>query len=173
MTDAFRQKLLNWFISILLLLAATAAMLLVHWFVRAPLVEESPYISRGALIAVTAGEILILYAVLFFPILIWHLLDFAERSNALRSSPLEMVFVNHTVLVVTMGISQITGVLIATGMAEWNSCDDLPDMVYPHSCRLSLEWWALILFFGPLLFSFILCIGRAVITIRSRLIKVQ
>ncbi len=169
MDEAFRQKLLNWFISILLLLSAASVMFLISWFARAPSVTETPYMTRGAEIAVSFGGVTVIFAILFFPVVIWHLLDFTERLNDGQQGRIVRFFSSHTVLVLTMGISQIAGILIATGIADWNSCDDLPPGSFPYSCQIGLEWWANLLFFGPLLFAFILCIGKAAITIRSRL----
>lgn len=169
MDEAFRQKLLNWFISILMLLSTVSVMLLISWFVRAPSVAETPYMTRGAEIAAMFSGVIAIFAILFFPIIVWHLLDFTERLNDGHQGRLVEFFSSHFVLLLTMGVSQIAGILIATGIADWNSCDDLPAGSFPYSCQIGLEWWANLLFFGPLLFSFILCIGKAAITIRSRL----
>lgn len=142
-------------------------MLLVVWFYRVPTMVETEYSSLGSQIAREFSKAIVLFAIILFPTLLWHVLDFADRTLQDNSGRKARIFSSHTVLVVTVGVAQITGVLIVAGMADWNSCDDLPNMVYPYSCRIGLEWWAHILFFGPLLFSLILCIGRAAITIRS------
>ncbi|MEM9500438.1 MAG: hypothetical protein AAF941_01205 [Pseudomonadota bacterium] len=169
MTEVFRQKLLDWFVSVLLLLTAISAMLLIFWFLRAPLAEDSPYMTRGAWVAVMAAEVIVFYAVFFPSILIWHLFDFAERARNRQPGRLARFIASHKLLVVTMGLSQIGAILSLTGRFHWNSCDDLPPGVLPHSCQVRVEPWIMALIFIPLLFSIILCMGKAAIMIRSRL----
>lgn len=171
MSEAFHQKLLNWFVSILQLLTAIALMLVIFWFVRAPEIEPYYQSTHLASIAPAMGGVLAFY-ILFFPqVLVWHLLDFCQRGEP--SLRIERFLASHMNLVATMGLLQFAAILTVLGLGSWNSCDELPLDALPHSCRIGLQWWLTLMFYGPLLFSLILCIGKAAVTIRSRLAKIQ
>src|SRR5690606_32759569 len=79
MTDKYRQKLLNWFASILQIMAFAAAAAVILWFFHAP--YAGPWGRQPqSLIDIAGGfaESLLVYPILFVPVAIWHLFDFLQ-----------------------------------------------------------------------------------------------
>ena len=146
MTDAYRQKLLNWLCTIGLVLIATVLMPLRYWFFDLP--ELQSRILNPLELSSIAGPFAesFLYYVLVAPIaLLWHLGHFIETRPP-RYRFIE--FASRYALFVSLIATSIAlHLLMLLRVWEYDSCDELPDalfwecMVYP-SPVLTILWIA-------------------------------
>ncbi len=88
MSEAYRQKLLNWLISMMILCLCVALSLAAYWFFNRPdlMVRPAgvPFPDDYELVdyAGAMGEIVALFVVGFVPVALWHMADLFDRKTA-------------------------------------------------------------------------------------------
>lgn len=173
MTDAYRQKLLDWLTSVLLVALVTSLCLVAMWFVDRPWElagwrDEPPAIRHFADYAGIVGEYLLFFPILLVPTLVWHLSDVIQRGEpqgvfAARLSSVRTWWIVMSLLGVTL-------VLRSTGHFSYTAPCGGGFVFYWQDCYYTkgVVWIPQIIL---LLFVPILCMGKAAISIRSLIKK--
>jgi hypothetical protein len=127
-TDAYRQKLLNWFTSMLIVLLISIIPILYFWFVRLP--ERMSYIRGVSEFVFPLEESLSWYATVFVPLLIWHVGDFTHKYR--YSSSLANLVNGYKPLAGLLCALGLSVMLITSGFLDDLGCPelDLPEGVY-------------------------------------------
>lgn len=173
MSAEYRQKLLNFFCSALLVSLVTALCLVAMWFVDRPWElagwrDEPPTIRHFGDYAGTVGEYLLFFPILLVPTLIWHMFDLLQRSEP------EGGFAAHFSSVrtwwIVIGLLGLTLVLSSTGHFTYTAPCGGGFVFLWQDCYYTkgVVWIPLIIL---LLFAPILCMGKAAISIRSLIKK--
>lgn len=172
MTEAYRQKLLNWYLSMLMLALASVSSLSGFLLIGRlnPQVENDT--NDPFVLPAIAGGTLIVFATYFVPVASWHLFDFIQKGTPANRTLgiLAGYRAFGTILVLgSFGLAAITSQIltmpkcppleVGDGAFGFVGCDSGP----PD--------WLLASSYILLLFALILCMGKAVIAIRSRLKK--
>jgi hypothetical protein len=170
LSEAYRQKLLNWLLSMLvLLLMATggiSALLLAGRF--NPVVERN--LSGPLMLPAMAAENLFGFMLYFVPVAIWHLADLPQRrvpeSGTLAILTSYRPF-GGILLLGTTAFALSTSQILTTP-----NCPELePETFGFIDCTFGPPRWLWFAMLIPLLFVYILSMGKAVLTIRSRFKK--
>ncbi|MEL7197383.1 MAG: hypothetical protein AAGL10_03625 [Pseudomonadota bacterium] len=170
MTDAFRQKLLNWFTSMAILLLASAIHPLHFWFFRLQDSHQFGWSDDLVRIAGPFGETLLFYPLMLPIFLIWHLSDFIQ--NGLPSSRKELMLTRYSSFLLVMVASMVPFTLMVMGLWQYNSCDELPDAFF-HQCILEPSWWLMTPWLATIFLALVLCITKGAISVRSLLKKAK
>ena len=162
MTDAFRQKLLNFLCSMLVVLLLISGSALVAWFVAAPRMLAQPY-GGAYLTAWMMGEAFIVYAALAPPSLIWHLSNFLWSGKA-KPGWAGWLFA-YPVFLAALGITGFAWILASSGSFTYQDCPDL-DGAFFYSCPIVISPWVMIPLYLGLVSLLILCVVQASMAIR-------
>jgi hypothetical protein len=161
---AYRQKLLNWFCSMGLVLLAMIVSVTHGWFFELP----DRVFSRDTFdivdIVIVFGEPLILYPFFAAPLMIWHFFDFVEQAPPKSSWGKKATQYKAFFGVMTVNLALF--VLMEIGLWKYNSCDDFKG-VYFSSCYSGPSSWLEIPWFATLGVALLLCIVKAGFSIRS------
>jgi hypothetical protein len=168
MTATYRRKLLKWLMSMLLVGTIVSLSAVATWFIQlAPFVFLSPptHISE---VAGPMGESLLPYPVFFLPSVVWHLFDFLQaREPVLRTLKLLAAYRTFFTLIAVAGSAWL---LIGSGWFTVTECAAVePGTVCFDCCQTAPSSLLTTPFYLCLLFLIILCMGKAVISIRSLL----
>lgn len=174
MTDGYRQKLLDWLTSMLLLILLTVLSLASYWFLDEPDVIVRPYgwdgVWKPELVdyAGPMGDTLSIFHSGFYPLAIWHLFDLLQRADpqAKWARILASSASLHTVLAVLCVLLP----LLTSGYFTYVEPCGGGFVFLSQDCSyikgvLSIPLIIL------LLFLLILCMGKAAISIRSLIKK--
>ena len=153
MSEAYRQKLLHWFMSMLALLLMTALAAASFWFLRAPeiVADDPPYLMAN--IAGPFGESFTGFIVGFFPIALWHLADFLERIPGRSRWGLRLT--RYRSFAAIMGISYFGSVLAASALFNKTYCSDWQLYCYDAPAE-----WLYFLWLAPLLLACALAMAK-------------
>lgn len=168
MTEAYRHKLLHWFISMLTILTACTLNALIFWFRKIPNVVIGPDFYDVSQIAGLASKTLFFYPIYFVIFSFWHFFDFWERS------PEKTGFVRRTVgycyFFCLLALTMLLHLLMETGIFSYNSCDELEGAFYLE-CLVGPPLWLLLPWIGGVGLALILTIANGVYAIKSHLTK--
>ena len=169
-TDAYRQKLLNWFTSMLLVLLISMMPTLYFWFVRLP--ERMSYIRGVDEFVFPLGESLLWYASGFVPLLIWHVGDF---TNNYRSSSSLVRWLNSYKLIAgLLGVLGLSMILTASRFLDDLGCPEvnLPEGVYQFDgCGSWTPEWKMWLTMSIWLVICLLALWKVAVSVFSPLWK--
>ncbi|NRD88465.1 hypothetical protein C8024_01805 [Sphingopyxis sp. BSNA05] len=171
MTSEYRQKLLNWLTSMAILMAVTVFSLAAKWFLGLWMMTSVNTTDKFADIAGPMGEAFLAYPIFFLPLLVWHSFDFIQeqKPNSRWAANLS----SYPPLLASIAISGIAFILISSGEFTVMHCPEPmgPEFGFQH-CFHGPATWLNFLFYMPLLISFLLCISKAIFSIRTYLKKV-
>lgn len=166
MTDGQRQKLLNWLTS-MLLLAMLAAFNLLAALYFGPSFEEEIAEGNTLFIVIPAALTLPAYMYGFFIVSFWHALDAAQIG--LRDSGITKAISRYSVFVLVVMATGLLTVFMTSEQSLIPACTG--NEFRFDGCDPRQPDWISIPFDTLLLFLLILCMGKAVVSIRSRLKK--
>lgn len=164
MSERYRQKLLNFICSMLLIWSAGLIIAYLSWLfaLRGGRAENGAVDLFPALYVL--GESLLIGVILSVFALFWHFLDFAQRAI----SPIRFVSLSTRYPTFAFAIAgfALTYILLSTGYFTSNSCEQ-PDGALFHECYWITSLWIWIPFtiFGISLL--VLCVLKAVDTMVS------
>ena len=173
MTDAYRQKLLDWLTSVLVVSLVTALCLVAVWFVVRPWElagwrDEPPTMLHFWEYAGLIAESLVIFAILLVPTMIWHLFDiiqrgtpqgaFAARLSSVRTWWIVMSLLGGTIVLDASRLFSYTASCYGSFVFLSQGC-------YYTKGVLTIPMTILLLFIP------ILCMGKVVISIRSLIKK--
>lgn len=168
MSDAYRQKLLNWFCSMLLALLVAALSASIVWFYKVP--KSTAIYGHPDLTAIAGliGESLMIYPIYFLPMAIWHFFDFIERQEPAPLSRHRLT--RWRTFLSTLIATTVFWLGMAMELWQYNSCDNLDGAFYFQCLVGPSPWlfWPWLLGMGVAL---LLCIAKAVFSIRSQFQK--
>lgn len=177
MSEAFRQKLLNWFCSMLVLLLSCSIFAILNWhsiLTTTSLIGEFQQVENYVPLL---GEGLAGY-LMFFPFfLFWHGFDFVEKD---AQPPASRSMIGRYSFFLIIKIIVIASLIAAVVMDQngWNQCHSpqyfyaaaaaqIPDVYYDH-CPIDYNASVVFLIGGPLMF--VACLGKALVSIRSNFV---
>lgn len=168
MTDEYRQKLLNWFASILQIMAFAAAAAVILWFFHVPNAGSWGRPPRSLIdIAGAFAEILLVYPVLFVPVAIWHLFDFLQiRDPASRLGKFAVSYRTFAIAVAATG-SAVTLIAAKVFFVPCTAGSPANQFGFiecprPYPEWLSITFWALSLLLA------IICLWKGTMSVYSR-----
>ncbi|MBH5322320.1 hypothetical protein [Aurantiacibacter sediminis] len=157
MTDAYRQKLLNWFCSVVLVLSTAFTGAAIHWYLRAP---DEDYGWLPAIdMVVSLNEPILFGSASLLAILVWHLADLAQTKLP-KPIWLKALF-SHRFLLASLLISQASIITICTGALDIKRC-------FWHVCAPGPPIWLERTAFIPLLIVSTLGIAKVTFAIANR-----
>jgi len=168
LTGEYRQKLLNWFCSVALVLAFAALSPLIYWFVYLPDWIETSLTGEFAEVAGLLGETFLIYPLLLPVILFWHFWDFIQKDASAGRWSLRLAAYRIFVMVVVAAMT--LWLLMASGVFTINSCHALDGALY-FECYIHQPYWLMLPFLAAVCLALILCIAKAVFSISSHLGK--
>lgn len=168
MSEAYRQKLLNWFCSMALLVLTTTLATSIAWFRHFPESIRGPGNIDIYWIASAISDNLLTYAIYFVPMVFWHLFDFIERSEP--ASLWTRSVASYRPLILLLFATMVLWLAVVAGLWEYNSCDELQGALH-YACYVELSDWLFVPWMIGMGLALLLCIAKAVISIRSRLTK--
>lgn len=169
MTEGYRQKLLNWFCSMSILLATAALSALLVWFVHVPRILGYGPPRDLVTIAGPFGESLVAYPIYFLPVAVWHLLDFLQAREL--HGTWGKRFTRYRNFAACTALSQLSFLLAVWGILNVTSCPE--GEFYFYQCTVGPPWWLWLIFTASSLLALALCIGKGIIAIRSLFQKAQ
>jgi len=165
-TSAYRQKLLNWFISMLISIFLFVMLTTYYWFIKIPTIAEYGEYDDLMLIETFTwplGNV----AAIMAPAFIWHFGDFMQKEQT--KVRLGRLFDQYRNLIF---------LLVAYGFASWlvisPSLDDLgcPTFISGFDgCGSSTPMWQILLRVIIFIFIYLVAIGKLGISIASRVRK--
>ena len=155
MNDEYRQKLLNWFSTVLLIWAGTVLSLLITLFVTVPELRTNGL--EGDALAAVFAEALIMYALFVIPTLFWHLLDFSQKHAPLNLWGRRIC--SYPAFLAVLSLVTSLWLLAGTGYFTHNSCDDL-DGAYFHECYITISLWIMIPLLLGILALAVICLTK-------------
>jgi hypothetical protein len=170
LTSAYRHKLLNWFCSILLVVALASLNITYHWFTTVPRLLERDIPLDISYLAGPVGGTLVMYAALFPVVLFWHFWDFVQRRTLI--SDIGATLSKYTIFLVSFGAASVIMLISNLGLFNTNSCDAIKDALH-HACVISPPDWLAYSFFLTAGIALFLCVAKAAISIKSRFSKTK
>ncbi len=183
MTDAYRQKLLDWLTSMGMLILFTNLFMAAYWFFDRPDVRVRTYDMDGIASAPLdwsiidwagpMGELLALYVPGFMVLALWHLFDLVQMRPA-REYPATL-FASYAPLILLFTILGMLLVLMASGEFLHTVCAKNPDgsdMIFGFdTCQTLISPWLTWPAWIAMLLLVALTLGKGAIAIKSRFTK--
>lgn len=167
MTVEYRQKILNWLMSIGIVLLVTALYAVILWFWTIP--EQTGYGSNDLIyVAGPLAETFTIYVVLAPIFLFWHLFDFIERSVPQLGRAHHLTTYRTFISVMIVSIMML--LLMALGIWEYNSCDELDDAFF-FQCIVRPSLWLMVPWLATMVLGLLLSLVKAAYAIRSVVTK--
>lgn len=168
MNAAYRQKLLNYFCTVLLIWAGTFIGLLIVWTVGIPEVRSSGFTEVTYPALAMIAEALIVYVLLFPLALFWHLMDFIGKNRP--SSPWWNRICDFPAFACALTSVIVFWLLAGTGFFTLNSCDAL-DGVYYHECFITISLFIMVPLFIAALALLVICAAKFFTTFHSLFLR--
>ncbi len=170
MNQEFRQKLLNWLCTILVVLAGTSLALLITWFITIPNVLYRDFDGDAYGLTVPLIEAFLLYPLLLVPSMLWHFLDFLEKHRPLH--PYGRHICGYPAFLTALSLLITLFLLASTGYFTHNSCDDLNGALF-YECFITISQWIMIPLFLALLGLLIICVTKIFATFDSLFLRAK
>ena len=164
MTAAYRQKLLNWFCSVLIVCAGSVLMILISFYVDTSNTLSTRIDEDGGETISLFAENLIAYFIFLIPAAFWHFSDFMQKRELYN--PFNRFISSYRLFIISFLAWISTFLFAATGHFTRNSCDDMPD-AYFHSCAISFSPWLEVALFASSLAVFCICLAKLTATLFS------
>ena len=170
MSLEFRQKLLNWFCTVMVVLGGTSVALLVTWSNTAPYVLDSSLEGDAYRLTAPLAEAFLLYPILVAPSMFWHLLDFLQENAPLHAGG--RIICGYPAFLATLTLLTSLWLLASTGYFTHNSCDDLDGALF-HQCFITISRWIMIPIFFCLFGLLVICITKLFATFDSLFLRAK
>ncbi|KLE32657.1 hypothetical protein [Aurantiacibacter gangjinensis] len=164
MNEAYRQKLLHWFMSMLLCMSLPTFLANWEWFYDLPksYLDYGEYDLEWSIWGI--GEAVIYFAFYFIIVAPWHLFDFLQRENpdSLWKERLAEYRTFCSVVLATMMLSAVEG----TSIFNHNSCDELPEAMFT-TCYITMPKWLEWSSLAAIFLALLLVVAKAGISIST------
>lgn len=170
MTEAYRQKLLNWFTSVTIIWAVSILSVTVFWFFTIPANERafeprdfppSYFFHLG-----TALIVLLLFSL---TAVAWHVSDFVQLGTPKR--PVLRRLSSYPAYLLSLVSALVVGGIIGSGQFNYFGCGSLPPNIQFGfwECLEGPPDWLAGLYYVVMFVLILQCLAKAVISLNSRL----